>query len=353
MRNKPFLTLGVLALTTTLHAQTLFEIHPGCTTHTSRGTLVANGGEILLQVPGSHFMGVGHVPNGLSCAANGMRFVMQDQDAASTDTYWTVVRGDLLGVPDCSSAGLLMQVGPFNPPSGTGVSAWIFTHTFASPVAIPQCATFYPGVAVRPAPTWPADGLSLHIAMYSTGSNASASASNLFWNCGPSGPAQPATKRTINLGLLVDAAVLNMGGADALGTRCIGASPDFGAGGNWPVCEGTTGTMRNDALHARVRDAALPAGFCAVYAWPLTACASAYPWPVADGAWYLSPGYSGIWIGGGVLAGGEAVVPTLLTSAVVSANCALLSLPMYYQGIVVQGGVIHATNRAGTVFGLP
>lgn len=354
MHNPPFaFLLFSTALASGLAAQNLFEIYPSCTTHTSRGTLNGAAGEVLLQIPGSHFIGVGHVPNGLSSQARGMRFVMQDQDAATQDNFSVVIRADLAGAPDCSASGLLATMGPLTPPPAVGITAWQLTVTFAAPVGIPQCDTFYVGVGLAAA-NWTADGQSLHVARYDSGSNAATNAVNLAWNCASSGASsQPATARTIRIGPLVAAAVLNMGNVDPLGTRCMGPGADFGAGGLWPVCEGTTGTMRNDALHFRVRDDALPAGACAVYAWPFTACASAYPFPFADGAWYLSPGYSGLFIGGGLLTNGEASGPTILTPALVKANCALLSLPMYYQAIVVQGGLIHTTNRAGTVFGTP
>lgn len=343
----PTLSLAVPA------QDTLFEIRPSCTTHTSRGVTNLAAGEVLMQIPGSHVIGVGHIPMGNGFEMNGMRIGTQDQDASTQESYRLVLRRDVAGKPDCSSLGLVFATSTMQLPPGTGTKSWILTTAFGSAVQIPRCFSMYPGVELTAAPTWDADGQSVHIAMYSTGSNVSAAAPSLAWNCTAGVPAQPGSKRTLRIGLLVDAAVLNMGNVDVAGTRCMGTNPDFGAGGLWPVCEGNTGTLRNDALVARVRDAKLLGGYFDVRMWPDTACGSFYPWPFADGAWYLSPGFAGISIANGFLSGAEATQPTLLSSALVKANCALLSLPMYYQAFVVQGASIRLTNRTATVFAAP
>lgn len=341
------------ALSLTVSAQTLFEIWPSCTTHTWRGAIGVNAGEVLMQIPGSHVIGVGHIPQGNGFEMTGMRIGTQDQDAATQESYRLILRRDLAGSPNCTTIGLVFSAGPFYLPPATGTKSWILTTGFGSPVQIPRCQSMYPGVELIAAPAWPADGQSVHMSMYTTASNVSAGAVNLAWNCYGGVPSQPGPKRTMRIGLLVDAAVLNMGNVDVAGTRCMGANPDFGGGGLWPVSEGTTGTQRNDALVARVRDAQLPDGFFMVRMWPTTSCASAYPWPIVQGAWYLSPTFAEPTIATGFLVGGEATVPTFLTSPIVKANSAALSLPMYYQAVVTDGSTFRLTNRTATVFGTP
>ena len=344
--------LPVLAVAASAQS-TLFEIYPSCTTHTWRGSIGVNAGEVLLQIPASHFVGVGHVPQGTGFEMTGMRIVTQDQDAGTQETYRLVLRPDVGGTPDCTAPGMLFMGGPLQLPPGTGIQAWVMSTTFTTPVSLPGCATYYAGVALDAAPLWTADGQSIHMAMYATGSNVAANAVNLAWNCGNGGPTQPGPKRTLRIGLLVDAAVLNMGNVDVAGTRCMGTNPDLGAGGMWPVCEGTSGTPRNDALVARVRDAKFVGDYFQVRMWPTTTCPGFTFWPILHGGWYLSPGISGIPIAQGFLTAGEATVTTAVTSTFVKSNCALLSLPMYYQAFVLQGFTFRLSNRTATVFAAP
>lgn len=341
-------------LTVAASAQsTLFEIHPSCTTHTWRGAIGVNAGEVLMQIPGSHFVGVGHVPQGTSCRMTGMRIGTQDQNASTQETYRLVIRPDLGGAPDCTAAGMLFMSGPLQLPPGTGTQSWVMTTTFSTPVGLPMCGTYYAGVALEAAPAWAVDGQSVHMSMYTTGSNVAGNAVNLAWNCSLGVPTQPGAKRTLRIGLLVDAAVLNMGNVDVAGTRCMGTNPDLGAGGMWPVCEGTAGTQRNDALVARVRDDQFLGGYFEVWMLDTTTCPGFTFWPLLHGGWYLPPGVSGFPIAKGFLTAGEATVPTALTSTFVKNNCALLSLPMYYQAFVVQGLTFRLSNRTATVFASP
>ena len=109
MRN--LLTSCLLALATPLATQpqsNLFEIYPAanCTNFTSRGGLGANAGEVLLQVPCSHFVGVGQGDTGSQTSLLGFNYVIQDQNASTPDPYHVVVRSDNHGVPNCAGSGV-------------------------------------------------------------------------------------------------------------------------------------------------------------------------------------------------------------------------------------------------------
>lgn len=304
------------ALGTHAAAQTstnVFEIYSGCTNFTSRGSIGANAGEYLLQVRSSHFAGVGHDATGGGTRLAGFRYVTQDQNGVTPETYSMIVRGDQSGSPDCTTAGRLFTTGPIaTPPSTTiGPVAWQITLTLTTAsTALPLCNTFYPGGDFPAAPGWTAgtDGQSLHITDYPLGDNPAPNSPSLTWNCLNGAPVQPNFLETVRVDLLVESAVLNMGNVDPmLSTTCLTSlgNRSFGAGGLWPNCTGSTGP-RNDGLDCRVRDLANANGVFALFLGSSVGCPGLPLGSLANGALYLNPAGPFVQIAaGGLNATGE------------------------------------------------
>src|SRR5690606_28970100 len=147
-----------------------------------------NAGDNLIQIPSTHFSGIGHDVSGSSTTLVGFQYVMQDQNASTQEQYSLIVRSDMSGQPDPTPAGVLLQTTPLTSPSGTGTLAWIVTVTLATPsTALPLCNTYYHGTNATAAPTWPADGLSWHICTYyplngTQADNPAPNAPNIAWN---------------------------------------------------------------------------------------------------------------------------------------------------------------------------
>jgi len=150
--------LSGLALPLAAQKPNSFHVFDGSVEYTSRGTLGNQEGELLVRVPGTHF--------GNLRQAVGISFTMQDQNVATGETYYLIMRkSDGQGGPDITPAGLLYQEGPF-PVFGGGSSLITPTHTFKTPVVLPNADFFY-GVRVG-APgngsgSWSTDGAGIHI----------------------------------------------------------------------------------------------------------------------------------------------------------------------------------------------
>lgn len=317
MRSLIFLALAVCAPAT---AQTpnVFEIYSGCTDFTSRGSIGTNAGEYMLQVPSTHYSGIGQDATGQSTRLVGFRYVTQDQNGVTQETYSLIVRSDLTGAPDCTAAGLLLNAGPLmTPPNSTvGPIAWQITATLTTvSTVLPLCATYYQGAQFPAAAGWSAgtDGQSLHITDYALGDNAAPSAPSLTWNCLGGAPVQPQFQETVRVDALVESAVLNMSNVDpAVTVACIQGlgNRSFGAGGMWPVCTGAAGP-RNDGLDCRVRDAGNAGGVFAIFLGTSVGCPGLALGGLASGALYLNPGGAFVQVNAGALSAtgeGTAVV---------------------------------------------
>jgi len=300
------LLLVPIALASTAMAQTptnLFEIYSGCTNYTSRGSLGVNAGEIMLQVPSSHFAGVAQDAAGGGTNLTGFQYITQDQNGSTTETYFMVVRADNSGAPDCTTTpGRLIYAGPLTTPASTVTTpvAWQITATLATAsTAVPLCNTFYVGSEVIAAPGWTNDGQSFHICTYyllgaTQADNPAPAAPNLAWDCLAGAPVQPGSARLPRFGLIAGAAVLNLGNNDATLTNtanCVTtlANVSFGAGGMWPEAQGASGP-RNDGLNFRVRDAANANGLAVVFLGQNIGCPGLPLAGLANGALYLNPG---------------------------------------------------------------
>jgi hypothetical protein len=287
--------LGTAGLAPAVAAQNLFEIYNGaCTDFTSRGIIAGSAGDYLLQVPATHFAGVGHDAGGSSSRLTGFTYFTQDQNGATPETYSVVVRGDVAGAPDCSAAGLLLSVPLMLPAAGIGVIARQITTTLATPSsALPLCQNYYMGLELAAAPGWSGgtDGQSLHLSDYFLGDNPAAGVPSLSWNCLNGMPQQPTFFETLRIGASVDAALLNMGNVDPTlpATRtCLVTTNrrSFGAGGLWPACGGS----RADGVDCRVRDRANANGVFVLFLGTALSCPGLPLSGLANGALYLNPG---------------------------------------------------------------
>ncbi len=300
------LLLVPIALASTAMAQTptnLFDIYSGCTNFTSRGSLGVNGGEVMIQVPSSHFAGVCQDATGAATSLSGFQYVTQDQSGVTTETYFMVIRADNSGAPDCTTTpGRLLYAGPLTTPASTVTTpvAWQITATLATAsTAVPLCSTFYMGAEMPAAPLWTNDGQSFHICTYyllngTQADNPAPAAPSLAWDCLNGAPVQPGSARCVRIGLIAPSAMLKLGNNDSTLTNtanCVTtlANVSFGAGGMWPQAQGTGGP-RNDGLNFRVRDAANPNGVAIVFLGQNIGCPGLPLSGLANGALYLNPG---------------------------------------------------------------
>lgn len=250
-----------------------FEIFPdqagAALSATTRMSLSTSAGEILQEVPGSFFAGVGDT--GAGCKITGFTVATQDQNQATQETYNIIVRSNLpAGGPDASAAGLILrsadQLLPTNPVGGA--AAFIVTFTFATPVTVPCTGGISYGLEVR-AGAWTADAQSMHMAFYSptpagfpAGDNTrlinltNAANQHAWYILGGSAFRAAANGasvgRTMRCAVFTNTANLNLGNKDPLTTK----TPDFisyGAGGMYPAIKDVANS-RDDGLEARVLD---------------------------------------------------------------------------------------------------
>lgn len=151
-----------LLLVAAVPAQSI-EIYPGVTQFTSRGDLGPSGGELAQGFHRSHWRAIGST--GAFSRLVGLRYVVQDQNAATQSFYDVVVRqgADSTG-PAAGSGGVLCFVGRLSLPAGSGQMAWIVTTALAQPCLIPTDGFFSVGLRVPPEPGWSGDGVSVHSA---------------------------------------------------------------------------------------------------------------------------------------------------------------------------------------------
>lgn len=305
---RSLLLLATVALASTAVAQNnRFDIYSGCTNYTSRGSLGVDAGEILIQVPGSHFGGVIHDAAGTGTSLVDFQYVTQDQNGSTQETYYMVVRKDASGAPDASAAGLLLRAGPLQTPASTVLTpvAWIITATLATPsTVVPLCGTYYHGMEVAAAPLWTNDGQSNHICTYYLVGGTQADnpspppdvVPNVAWNINYNTMAvnQPGSARAIRMALGSPAALLNMGNVDptAAATNCVSGQGfrSWGAGGMWPSSNADGLGTRDDGLDARIKDAGSANGVYALFLSDAFACPG-IPLPgLANGGLYLNFG---------------------------------------------------------------
>jgi hypothetical protein len=336
-----------------------------CSNFTSRGTLGANAGDILLEVPASHYSGVCQDASGSGTSFNSFSYLTQDQNASTVEAYSMLIRAAAVPGPgpDCTAAGVLMRLSGLSTPGGAGTLAWFITNTLATPsTAVPLCDTWFMGAEVAAAPAWPGDGQSFHISTYfltqgMTGSNPAPSAPNIAWDCSATGPVQP-TPRSIRFYLNAPAAMLNMANNDPSLTgagHCLSGAPapftntDTGPGGMWPQCQGSGG-LRNDGLKARVADIAAANGFFIVFIGSNLGCPGFPVGGLFDGALYLNPSAL-IQVAAGTLDAAGTVVADVLPPGF---NCGpARNRVAHFQAFTLRSSLTFpgkVTNRAGVAY---
>lgn len=359
---------GIVAV----HNGTL-SLNATCTNFTTRGTLGTAAGSILVEVPGTHFNGIGQDANGATTTITGFRYLMQDQNAAAAaEIYDFEIRrqSNPPPGPDCTAAGIIFNLVGLQSPPGGSPAAFFITNTLNPPMtSLPMCDTFFMGVNVpfnagwtNPSPTW--DGLSIHMGSYytlqtRTASNPAPNAPNIAWNCSAGLVTQP-TPRTYRFYLLTNAPLLNMANEDPTlaGTgHCLNSTTtpaylntDTGPGGLWPESQGA-GFTRNDGLKVRVQYLAAANAPFFVFIGFGTQCPG-IPIPfLYSGGLFLSPALPIVQVASGILDGsgtgfpGTAIVPTIFAPGTPYPR----NFTFPFQALVLSGGLI-ASNMAGSRF---
>lgn len=359
-------------LASTAMAQTpinYFEQYSGCTNFTSRGAAGVNAADSLLQHRTAHFAGVGHDASGSGTSLVSFRYVTQDQNAATQETYSLVIRADASGAPDPTPAGLLFQsANLLTPAGGAAPTAWQITATLMTPTtALPLCNTFYHGFNLAAAPLWTADGQSTHMCSYyalagqtacplaQADNPAPTGVPNVAWNIIAGAPTQPGSARSYRFDLGVTAAVMNIGNTDptltsnaawtcacaALGIR------SWGIGGQNPQ----NGGSRNDGLDVRVRDLANQGGVFITFLGGSFGCPGIPLSGLANGALYLNPGGAFIQLATGALAPTGEGIATLLPPN--SAPASVVNRPLDFQSFTLGATFAlpgNLTNRATVIY---
>lgn len=173
--------LAIALITDPSFAQANVSLKPSTTSFTSRGNIGSGSGDILMGLHKSHWRGIGD--NGTNCQTTGFRSILQDQNSATQESYFWIVRGgtDAAG-PTTGTAGLIHRFGPINMPyvAAGGAHAWILTITLSTPVNNPCEAHLSVGAEMDAQPNWPADGMSCHASTSALASQ-HASARDMTW----------------------------------------------------------------------------------------------------------------------------------------------------------------------------
>ena len=256
-----------------------FQIHPGQTDFTSRGSIGNNpsGGDILQGIHDAHFLGVGgnggtrvitgpplRIDNtGMS---HGFVVILQDQNTDTQEQYNLVYRTgtDAAGPATGTTpgTGLDCMKGPFtSPPRGGGglIQAWGITFNWGTAPCEIRVATVpipgdgFTGIGVNfptrpPGLGWTNDGISCHMARGDGAFAASrqstipaSPATDVAWQIIPGRSplvSHPSIHRTWRFSHMLEAAALQMGNNLASGNA-------YGKGGSVP--------LGGSPLNARVR----------------------------------------------------------------------------------------------------
>jgi len=242
MRDRFLLFCGVIAtvfcsVRVSAQSKNFFSYFNDKTTYTARSDFGKGSGELLQQFPKSVFRGIGDT--GQACEVNGVRWVNQDQNAATQEKFRVLIRksGPTKG-PDATPAGVIWQSNVLTTPLGTGTLAWMNTLNFATPIKIPCDRDIFCGLQFTPAPAWSADGHSLHGSFYAGGTSGDVVRPNsptLSWTIISNTPPRrvqvtgaPCVNR---VWLITSTPQFNVGN---LHIQARAPSPSFGAGGIYP-----------------------------------------------------------------------------------------------------------------------
>ena len=227
-------------------------------------------GEALMEVPVSHFLGIGDRSQAGGtpvCSIDGMTVCFVDHDASTSETYGLVIRPRAAGGGPNMTATAIVQLNGLSSPKAVGTRGWCVQTFFLSgskivPKAIPCRATFYFGMQVAADRQWPKDGISLYYSHYAAAANPPtdsgdfprASAPGLLWSV-TKGKAPTNDPRklgfrglTMPFSLIPSGPVLQCGAGHLFNGK---THPGFGAAGLYPdVKRKPTG----DGLVLRITD---------------------------------------------------------------------------------------------------
>jgi hypothetical protein len=232
MRNALATLLTLTVLAPFAPAQQTFELWPGRTTFTSRGNIGVGSGETLQGVHATHHRGLGD--NRAACVLPNFVGMLQDQNAASRETFhWVVRAGSDANGPGADSASLLAQVGPLQTPKSTTNSpfAWSLTTSITKAVQLKDCRSHFSfGIRLGVSPGWTRDGLSTHTTFGSSRyphQGTHPRAEDHAWQILSTATVATHTsnKRTWRYGLRLDNGVLQLGNGGAM----------YGMGGMFPA----------------------------------------------------------------------------------------------------------------------
>ena len=376
------LILPLMALAVPLAAQTrkpnFVFVYDGSVEYTSRGNIGSAEGEILNRMHGGFF--------GNFRTATAMNFTLQDQNNATAETYWVVIRkSDGKGKPDIrvdpstgKDLGLLFIQGPYTW-SGTGsggVSVKTLTINFKKPQPLPEGEFFYGlklGKVSSAGGGWSKDGGSSWISGMYPNLNGSPNPGacgeharkgvipHMAWNVAytsgkPSSTSEPFGNRTWNFKLFVDTPVLQAFAVDPAGPPFNGGCSskknmkDFGFAAIWPDLVDLEKYGYKALFGWRIREFNAPNGAGLVF---LSSSRLPLPITLPFGKWYLNPGDRWFRILGGFSATlnltGEG--DTISLNPPDPARYAMLGLTLYAQAVVVSSSSkVGITNWTGTSF---
>ena len=234
-----------------------FQVFDGEAEYAYRPFLRTGQGEILQKVPFKFFGSFGVI--------KGIRAVIQDQNASTSETVWVVIRkADSTGKPDISSQGIILKKGPYRiSGQGTGSRAWNFYFSFSNTITPPK-GDFYYGVLLSPGRS-NSDFTSVHMSGDYPNNKCGEHprkgvVPNLAWKVVYSG-GKPASTSSLSynlawdMGLLFDKPVMQAYSVDPK-SKCLKKRnlKDFGYAGVWPDLLDKEGYGYKAKIGWRIRD---------------------------------------------------------------------------------------------------
>ncbi|MHC5064975.1 MAG: hypothetical protein ACYTG5_13495 [Planctomycetota bacterium] len=274
----PFLIGAILMTSLSLQAQrSFFHVYPDpidpaldqSSSFTDRGILNTGGaGEILAEMPSDMVSRLGSI-NQDECLFSAVEFVQQDELPVTQHQYNLIFRarhasGD---GPDMTDDGLIAFAGPLTTPFSTSQTslAWNTRITFTTPGPLPCESNFFYGLELEPAPSFPSDGQSVHMAHYELGTFGDwprIDAPGLAWSFEFGDTVATEDPAVWDIALGTEAPSLQVGNDDPANPGGVNGTLSFGAGGFFPD---VSGAGRNDGLVARVADNDNAGGFVFIF----------------------------------------------------------------------------------------
>jgi len=329
------------------------------TEYTSRATLGTKAGHLSQKHQYGVVAGITHLSR--------CWYVMQDQQASTQTPYDVGLTGtDNLGLPDYANT-VFYSTNIGLPSTSPGIHAWGVTHTFTTPIVVPQDMTGYHHVwRLQADPGWSAtDGVSVHMSQgapyngtilcYNSGSHREIPRSEnntqiiegLGWSEVPGGnPSAQAVDRAWRVETSADTPVLEGGTSNSV-YNCSGQDPCKGYSSFDPdfadIGSGSPG--RFDDPHFTITAGSTYASGVGIL-FSSQACLPA-PIPIFGGQFMLDPTdpMFGLILPTTLDGSGTGMIPINLGTSSNPIRAALHKLPTWHtQAIVVAGANVGLTN---------